>query len=117
MLTSWLSNFELNWARDIGDEVLIWVKSQLKQKQHEEQAYRVCLGLLNLSRQYPNERLNKAYQIANHKNLDRLKHIKSILLSNQDKLQPDLFEQKEPSSLPQSHENIRGPKSYHYVLV
>ena len=113
MLTSWLSNFELNWARDIGDEVLIWVKSQLKQKQHEEQAYRVCLGLLNLSRQYPNERLNKAYQIANHKNLDRLKHIKSILLSNQDKLQPDLFEQKEPSSLAQSHENIRGPKSYH----
>ena len=70
-------------------------------------------GLLNLSRQYPNERLNKACQIANHKNLNRLKHIKSILLSNQDKLQPDFFEQKEPSSLPQSHENIRGPKSYH----
>ena len=109
----WTPGRLMNWAKDIGDEVLIRVKSQLKQKQHEEQAYRVCLGLLNLSRQYPNERLNKACQIANHKNLNRLKHIKSILLSNQDKLQPDFFEQKEPSSLPQSHENIRGPKSYH----
>ncbi len=109
----WTPGRLMNWAKDIGDEVLIRVKSQLKQKQHEEQAYRVCPGLLNLSRQYPNERLNKACQIANHKNLNRLKHIKSILLSNQDKLQPDFFEQKEPSSLPQSHENIRGPKSYH----
>ena len=35
----------MNWARDIGDEVLIWVKSQLKQKQHEEQAYRGLPGL------------------------------------------------------------------------
>ncbi len=69
----------MNWARDIGDEVLIWVKSQLKQKQHEEQAYRVCPGLLNLSRQYPNERLNKAYQITNHKNLDRLKVLLVLL--------------------------------------
>jgi hypothetical protein len=109
----WTPGRLMNWAKDIGDEVLIWVKSQLKQKQHEEQAYRVCLGLLNLSRQYPNERLNKACRIANQKSLYRLKQVKSILLSNQDKLQPDLFEQEECSALPQSHENIRGPKSYH----
>ena len=109
----WTPGRLMNWAKDIGDEVLLWVKSQLKQKQHEEQAYRVCLGLLNLSRQYPNERLNKACRIANLKSLYRLKQVKSILLSNQDKLQPDLFEQEATSSLPQSHENIRGPKSYH----
>jgi hypothetical protein len=34
----------MNWAKDIGDEVLLWVQTLLKQKQHEEQAYRVCLG-------------------------------------------------------------------------
>jgi hypothetical protein len=53
---------------------------------HEEQAYRVCLGLLSLSRRYPAERLNKACTIANNNSLYRLKHIKDILLSNQDQL-------------------------------
>ncbi len=43
----------MNWAKDIRDEVLLWVQEQLKQKQHEQQAYRVCLGLLSLSRNYP----------------------------------------------------------------
>ncbi len=107
----WTPGRLMNWAKDIGDEVLIWVKSQLQQKQHAEQAYRVCLGLLNLSRNYPKERLNKACKIANQKGLYRLKQVKAILQSNQDKLLP---EQKEASIvLSQSHENIRGPQSYH----
>ncbi len=87
------------------------MKAQLAQKQHEEQAYRVCLGLLNLSRSYPADRLNNACAIANQYSLYRLKHIKDILSSNQDKLPRT---QEEPSTLlPQSHENIRGPKSFH----
>lgn len=107
----WSAGRLMNWAKDIGDEVLIWVKAQLNNKTHEQQAYRVCLGLLNLSRQYPQSRLNKACAIANKHSLYRLKHIKDILSSNQDKLHPDT--QTQPSLLPQTHENIRGPKSFH----
>jgi len=107
----WTPGRLMNWAKDVGDEVLLWVKTVLHQKQHQEQAYRVCLGLLNLSRNYPPERLNKACAIANKNSLHRLKHIKDILASNQDQLVP---ENKEPGwLLPQSHENIRGPKSFH----
>lgn len=43
----------MNLAKDMGDEVLVWVKAQLNSKVHKHQAYRVCLGLLSLSRQYP----------------------------------------------------------------
>uniref|UniRef100_UPI003D0D0454 Mu transposase domain-containing protein n=1 Tax=Vibrio sp. TaxID=678 RepID=UPI003D0D0454 len=107
----WSAGRLMNWAQDIGDEVLIWIKTQLKQKQHEQQAYRVCLGLLNLSRQYPAPRLNKACAIANQNRLYRLKQIKSILHSNQDQLLSDSKEQL--SLLPQSHENIRGPGHFH----
>jgi transposase len=107
----WTSGRLMNWAKDIGDEVLIWVKVQLNQRQHEEQVYRVCLGLLNLTRKYPRQRLNSACAIANQHKLYRLKHIKEILLSNQDKLLP---QKTKPSTLlPQSHENIRGPQSFH----
>ena len=107
----WSAGRLMNWAKDLGDEVLIWVQAQLKRKQHEQQAYRVCLGLLNLSKSYPAARINRACAIANRHQLYRLKQIKSILQSNQDQL---LNEADEPSPLlPQSHENIRGPHDFH----
>ncbi len=99
-----------NWARDIGPEVLRWVDMQLTSKAHPEQAYRVCLGLLNLSRKYPSQRLDAACKIANRAGLLRLKQIKSILQSNRDQLPEQLDLQVE---LPQDHENIRGPKTFH----
>ena len=99
-----------NWARDIGPEVLKWVEKQLKSRAHPEQAYRVCLGLLNLSRQFPAQRLDAACKIANQASLSRLKQIKSILNSNRDRLPEQLELQAE---LPQHHANIRGPRNYH----
>jgi len=107
----WTAGRLMNWAKDLGDEVLVWVKTQLKQKQHEQQAYRVCLGLLNLSRRYSAKRINHACAIANKHRLYRLKQIKSILESNQDQLLSGTKEQL--TLLPQSHENIRGPQSFH----
>lgn len=108
---NWTPGRLMTWAKDIGDEVLKWVNYQLDSKPHQEQAYRVCLGLLNLSRQYPTERLNNACAIANQQHLYRLKHIKAILTSNQDKL----YRKRDDSSqhLPQAHENIRGPHNFH----
>ena len=98
-----------NWAQDIGPETLRWVTTQLETKAHPEQAYRVCLGLLNLSRAYPRERLEAACRIANHAGLVRLKQIKLILQSNRDQLPEQLDLETE---LPQDHENIRGPRTF-----
>ena len=110
-----LDNFTVevrkNWAKDIGDDVLAWVNAILQQKQHEQQAYRVCLGLLNLSREYPAQRLNNACAFAHERQLYRLKQVKSILQSNQDQLRPQSEQQL--TLLPQDHENIRGPKTFH----
>lgn len=101
----------MNWAQALGPEVLNWVKTQFERKQHPEQAYRVCLGLLNLQRSYPAERLNQACAIANRQALFRLKNIRAILQSNLDQL-PDLAPVQGPL-LPQDHENIRGPHNFH----
>jgi len=107
----WTPGKLMNWAKDIGDEVLLWVKTLLNQKAHPEQAYRVILGLLNLTRSYPPERLNAACALANQRELYQLNQVKNLLKSNQDKLWQK--EQEKPSVLPQSHENIRGPESFH----
>ena len=96
------------WAKGLGDEVLEWVDAQLESRDHPEQAYRACLGLLSLSRDYP-QRLNNACGVANRNGFVRLKQIKEILKNGMDKVAP-LEEQS--ASLPQDHENIRGPEQY-----
>jgi hypothetical protein len=98
------------WAQKIGPETLEWVSDRLAQKAHPEQAYRLCLGLLNLSREYPPERINRSCRIANREGLVRLKQIKSILRSNRDQLPEQLTLS---TTLPQAHENIRGPNEFH----
>lgn len=107
----WTPGRLMNWAHSIGDEVLAWVKSQLEQKDHPEQAYRVCLGLLSLSKSFEPARLNNACRLANEKKLYRLKQIKNILQSNLDTTL-EAGKLHEPL-LPQNHENIRGPHNFH----
>ena len=98
------------WAKDIGPDALAWVSSQLASRPHPEQAYKVCLGLLNLSKQYPTTRLNAACRIANQAGLTRLKQVRAILKSNRDQLPEQL---SLAADLPQDHENSRGPHHFH----
>lgn len=107
---AWTPERLTHWAGTIGPAVKVWVARQLEIKTHPEQAYRVCLGLLNLSKRYPPNRLEAACNIANKNDLLRLKQIKSILTSNRDQLPEQLSATVE---LPQDHDNIRGPHHYH----
>ena len=101
------------WAKQLGPDVHDWVSRQLTRRPHPEQAYRTCLGLLQLSKRYPDSRLNAACRIANQAGLVRLKQVKHLLESNQDSLidtpEPDTAA---PTPLPQDHENVRGPQHF-----
>ena len=88
------------------------MRDRLDERDHPEQAYRLCLGLLNLSRQYPVQRLDAACRIANQHSMSRLKQIQSILKANRDQL-PEQLGADAASALPQDRENIRGPHHYH----
>jgi len=66
--------------------------------------------LLNLSREYSSDRLNASCRIANDKSMVQLKQIKSILKSNLDLLPEQL---NLIAELPQEHDNVRGPSSFH----
>ena len=107
---AWTPGRLKQWVQDIGPDTLRRVSGRLAEKEHPEQAYRLCLGLLNLTRSYPPERVNGCCQLANREGLNRLKQLKSVLASNRDQLP------EQPSftlELPQSHDNIRGPNHFH----
>lgn len=81
----------------------------MKSREHPEQGFRACLGVLRYSEKVGNERLEAACARALAFGSPRYKTVVSILEKNQDRL--PLPEKQEDKPCP-SHENIRGPKYY-----
>jgi len=109
----WMDNWNpeklLEWGMRLGESVGRIIQTVLKTKEHPEQGYKICLGILNLEKAYGKERLNKACRRALHFGLSSYKGIKNILekrLEDFETEQPSLF-----SSIP-SHENVRGNEYY-----
>ena len=95
-------------AQNIGFNTVILMESILDSKVHEEQAYRSCLGILSLTRQYTKEHIESACKYAYSHNITTRKNIKNIITSNIAKIgtvQPDFISIE--------HANIRGSQYYH----
>ena len=105
-VSDWNPNRFINWAQNIGEYVTQVIESVLDQKQHPEQAYKVCMGILHLEKKYSKERLNKACQKAIYFQHYSYKWIKNILMNRLEEGQLDCFE-----TLP-NHQNIRGNRYY-----
>lgn len=97
------------WAESIGHETKLLIINILKKKQHPEQAYKSCLGVLGLAKKTGNERLNNACKRALLYNTYSYIAVQNILTKGLDKLeetpQDDLF------TMPK-HDNIRGENYY-----
>jgi transposase len=57
---SWSAQKFTSWAQNIGEETFLVVSRLLDDKPHEQQAYKSCLGVLNLATEAGSERLNWA---------------------------------------------------------
>jgi len=106
----WTPSRLTDWGKSIGPAVHEWVRRQLESRQHVEQSYRSCLGLLHLTKSYPKPRVNAACQRGLDTGAYRLKHIKNILKHKLDQQalpkMPDLLAGIEVT-------NQRGAKYYH----
>ena len=106
----WTPGRLLNWALSIGPGTRDVVQWQFDHRPHPEQGYRACLGLLNLSKRYGNERLEAACRRALTIGSPMLKSIKSILEAKLDQ-QPELFK-PDALTLPPTHDNVRGAEYF-----
>ncbi|RKY02934.1 MAG: IS21 family transposase [Spirochaetes bacterium] len=98
-----------SWAKSIGGETLQVIEKVLQSRKHPEQAFKVCLGILNLAKKYGAQRLNKACGKANRFGTYSYKRIESMLkLGVEEEGQQGL---EFVSSIP-AHENIRGSHYY-----
>jgi transposase len=116
----WTPSRIIRWAGTIGKSTARVVETIMNSRQHPEQGYRSCLGILRLAKSYSSDRLEAACRRAVAIKGCRYKSIRSILEKGLDKQPlPDtdsLDKQSLSSSVRQihmNHENIRGGDYYH----
>jgi len=104
----WSPERFIRWAQSIGDDVAEMIQVVLKSREHPEQAFKICMGILNLVKEHGPDRLNKACARALGFGFYSYKRIKNILDRGLE--EEALTESRElPVS---SHENIRGSQYY-----
>jgi transposase len=96
------------WAQSIGDDVAEMIRIVLKKRKHPEQAFKTCMGILNLVKKYEPDRLNKACGRALEFGFYSYKRIKSIL----DKGLEEESTVESRGLTVSCHENIRGSEYY-----
>lgn len=99
------------WALKIGPNTAKLIDEVIGLYKVPQQGYRPCLGILRLSKQYGEERLEHAAQRALHIGAPRYKNVQSILKNGLDK-QP-LPPSTTAASVTIHHENLRGSTYYH----
>lgn len=106
---SWTPGRFLNWAKDIGPYTLHITEYLLNSKPHPEQAYRACLGLLNLAKRYGKHRLEAACAYGWKSGARSRRSIASILENGM-----DTQRYQEPTEFNLGvHANVRGSDYYH----
>jgi len=106
----WTPERIINWSSSIGEKTAEVTRQIMARRQHPEQGFRACMGLISMAKKHGNSRLEAACKRAVISNCVSYKSIKSILTTGLDS-QP-LPETEQPSTAPK-HDNIRGSRYYH----
>lgn len=103
----WSPSFFLAEAAKIDPAVEEYIRQVLEKKQHPEQAYKSCQGILSFAKRVGSHRLIKACKRAHQIGYYNYNIIADILKKGLDNYDEDIIPQTMPA-----HENIRGPLYY-----
>jgi transposase len=106
-VTEWSPSFFMEKAKVIDPIVEYYVSQVLLKKQHPEQAYKACQGILSFAGRVGHTRLIKACKRAHEIGYYNYKIIDDILKNNLDNYDEDPL----PTHMP-THDNIRGGNYY-----
>ena len=105
----WTPSRILTWAGKVGTATRELCDAILADRPHPEQGFRSCLGILRLGKRYGEVRLEAACSRALRVRARSYRHIESILKNGLDRV----VAADEQTSLPLTHENVRGRGYYH----
>lgn len=106
-VTEWSPEFFINKAKAVDPIVEHYIREVLSRKQHPQQGYKSCQGILSFEKRVGATRLIKACKRAHEFGYYNYKIIEEILKKNLDQFDEDPISQSMPV-----HENIRGADYY-----
>lgn len=109
-VSEWSAEKFIGWAQSIHPDVRLFIERILDKKQHEEQAYKSCVGVLSLVKKVGKERLINACKRAIEYGYYNYKTIQTILEKGLDNYN-ETPEENGQMQMP-LHENIRGENYY-----
>jgi len=107
-VSEWSPEKFITWASNIGEDCEAFIIKILDKKQHPEQSYKSCLGVLHLAKKVTNARLNKACKRALDYGAYNYNMVQRILDKGWDAIEEPVQEDIE---IPY-HANIRGGNYY-----
>jgi transposase len=107
-VSDWSPERFLRWSAEIGPQTRQLIAAVLESRQHPQQAYRSCLGILGLEKRYTPQRLEAACRRALASGITSYKGIHNILNNRLDQLDLD----PPPAAALPSHRHIRGERYY-----
>jgi transposase len=109
-VSDWSAEKFTGWAESIHPDVKLFIERILEKKQHPEQAYKSCVGVLSLAKKVGKERLTNACTRALSYGYYNYKIIQTIIEKGLDQY----TEAEKENLLLQmpEHENIRGEEYY-----
>ena len=105
---NWSPDFFISWAKKSGSNVEAYISKLLHKDTYPEIVYKQCLGIINLNKQYPSQRLDNACKMALNQHRHGYHIIKNILANNMDLIETT-FESRPHIT---THANIRGSEFY-----
>ena len=107
-ISEWNSENFIKWASYIGEDCKKYIIKILDKKQHPEQSYKSCAGILHLGKRVGNKRLNNACKRALDYEAYNFRIIQRILEKRWDMIDDNT----DPSLDIPHHKNIRGKNYY-----
>ncbi len=107
-INGWSPDRFINWAEKMGGSVKEFIQLMLNQREHPQQAFRACMGVLNLGKKYDEKAMQLVCKKAIEINTISYRFIANSLKNNTYKIQED-----DPGDLKLPfHDNIRGKDNY-----
>lgn len=106
----WTPERLVRWAEQTGPATAGVIGHIMANRQHPQQGFRSCLGILRLGERYGNERLEAACARALSLNACRYQSIESMLQRGLDR---QALPEQQRLDLPAAHDHLRGPGYFH----
>ncbi len=108
----WTPERIINWAKKTGDATAKLIEVIMQSREHPQQGFRACLGILRLEKSYGKERLESACARAFSIGAHSYKSVESILKNKLDQQSLPEKQEMQTSLVLGEHEYIRGKEYF-----